>query len=225
MSAHIQMERVPKAALPQRYRFRQRGRGSHVQRCIPRRICRTLDGMTPEPSDETLMLAYARGDAGAFENLYRRHRDTLYGFLMRSLGQRDQADDCFQEVWSRVIAARANYTVEARFTTWLLQIAHNLLIDRYRRQRPHVPLDAVPESTIEIDAPLDQPERVLSEFERHRRLRTAIATLPPEQRHAVLLRLDQELSLEEIGQVTGVGRETVKSRLRYAMNKLKELLS
>jgi RNA polymerase sigma-70 factor (ECF subfamily) len=182
--------------------------------------------MTQEPTDETLMLAYARGDAGAFESLYRRHRSTVYGFLMRSLGHRDQADDCFQDVWSRVIAARESYRAEARFTTWLLQIAHNLLIDRYRRQRPEVPLDAVPEaadrSSIEAN---ESPERLLTEFERRRRLRDAVAALPPEQRHAVLLRLDQELPLEDIGRITGVGRETVKSRLRYAMDKLKESLS
>lgn len=215
----------PKAALPEYTRIRQRGQPGPAQRCIRRRVCRNLPRMTPEPSDEALMLAYASGDVGAFENLYRRHRSTLYGFLMRSLGRRDQADDCFQEIWSRVIAARADYTIQARFTTWLLQIAHNLLIDRHRRQRPDIPLDAVPESAVEMDDPPDEPERVLSEFECHRRLRTAIAGLPPEQRHAVLLRLDQELSLDEIGQITGVGRETVKSRLRYAMDKLKEALS
>jgi len=194
----------------------------------PRRAtaCINLSGMTQEPTDETLMLGYARGDAGAFEALYRRHRGTVYGFLMRSLGHRDQADDCFQEVWSRVITARESYRAEARFTTWLLQIAHNLLIDRHRRQRPEIPLDAVPE-TADDPSPdaSESPERLLTEFERRRRLRDAVATLPPEQRHAVLLRLDQELPLEDIGRITGVGRETVKSRLRYAMDKLKESLS
>lgn len=183
--------------------------------------------MTPEPSDEALMLAYARGDAGAFERLYRRHRNTVYGFLIRSLGRRDQADDCFQEVWSRVITARGRYTVDARFTTWLLQIAHNLLIDRYRRQRPDLPLDEVSESAMAPDAGAAQsgPDEAVSQFERHRRLRAAIAALPPEQRHAVLMRLDHECSLDEIGAMTGVGRETVKSRLRYAMDKLKDALS
>jgi len=181
--------------------------------------------MTLEPSDETLMTAYARGDSTAFEVLYRRHRGTVYAFLMRSLGRRDQTDDCFQEVWSRVITARAGYRVEARFTTWLLQIAHNLLIDRYRRQRPDVPLDALPESSQRLADDAPGPELALSEFERHRQLRDAIAALPAEQRHAILLRLDQELSLEAIADITGVGRETVKSRLRYAMDKLRESLS
>lgn len=192
---------------------------------MPAKVCPTLGGMTPEPSDETLMMAYARGDAASFEVLYRRHRGTVYAFLMRSLGRRDQADDCFQDVWSRVITARIGYRVEARFTTWLLQIAHNLLIDRYRRQKPDVPLDVLPESSLHLADDAPGPEVGLSEFERHKQLRDAIAALPAEQRHAVLLRLDQELSLEEIATITGVGRETVKSRLRYAMDKLRESLS
>ena len=195
----------------------------------PKRLSPTRDvpaklpAMDAESTDESLMLAYAAGDASAFEALYRRHRNTLYGFLMRSLGRRDQADDCFQEVWSRVINARTSYRPEARFSTWLLQIANNLLIDRHRRQRPELPIDAVPELQ---DTDSGQvPDRALSEFERHRQLRTAMAALPAEQRQALLMRLDQELSLDEIGAITGVGRETVKSRLRYAMDKLKELLT
>lgn len=184
--------------------------------------------MIGEPSDEILMQSFVAGDAAAFETLYRRHRNTLYGFLMRSLGRRDDADDCFQEVWSRVIKVAARYRPDARFSTWLLQIAHNLLVDRHRRQRPEQSLDAgegegpVIAALVEHEA---TPERQLSDFERQQRLRQAIAALPAEQRHVVLLRLEQELSLEEIGQITGVGRETVKSRLRYAMDKLREWLA
>lgn len=181
-------------------------------------------GMDAQASDEMLMQAYARGDADAFQVLYQRHRNRLYGFLMRSLGQRDQADDCFQETWSRVIRARHRYRPDARFSTWLLQIAHNLLIDRYRQRRPQVSLDSVAEPLANNDGD-NQPEAVLSRFETNRRLRLAIDALPAEQRQAVLLRLDQELALEEIATVTGVGRETVKSRLRYAMAKLREALT
>ena len=181
-------------------------------------------GMDADTSDEMLMQAYAAGDADAFQVLYQRHRSLLYGFLMRSLGRRDWADDCFQETWSRVIRARNRYRPEAKFSTWLLQIAHNLLIDRHRQQRPHVPLDLVAEPADDSDGQ-QQPDAVLDRFQRSRRLREAIAALPAQQRQAVLLRLDQELALEEIATVTGVGRETVKSRLRYAMAKLREALS
>lgn len=191
----------------------------------PARDCTTLAPVSGEPDDETLMQAFAGGDAAAFETLYRRHRTMLIAFLMRSLGRRDQAEDCFQEVWSRVIGARASFRAEARFSTWLLQIANNLMVDRFRRQRPELPIDEVAEAALGEDPALPGPEATLAQFQRQRQLRTAIAALPPEQRHAVLLRLDRELSLEEIGRITGVGRETVKSRLRYGLDKLRELLA
>lgn len=190
-------------------------------RARPRYAC----PMTGEPSDEILMQSFAAGDAAAFETLYRRHRHLLYGFLLRSLGRRDQADDCFQEVWGRVIAAAPRWRPEAKFSTWLLQIAHNLLVDRHRRQRPELPLDGGDEGgAVILEDHGPTPEQEVSRFERQRRLRQAIAALPAEQRHVLLLRLEQELSLEEIGHITGAGRETVKSRLRYAMDKLREWL-
>lgn len=177
-----------------------------------------------EPADETLMLAYAAGDARAFERLYGRHRAPLYRFLMRHLRNAALADECFQDVWQRVIAARAGWKPEAAFTTWLYRIAHNRLNDHWRalKHRPPAPEDA-DERAARVPDP-DTPERQLSEFEQRRRLQQALEELPDEQREVVLLRLEQELTLEQIGDITGVGRETVKSRLRYAMDKLRARL-
>ena len=170
------------------------------------------------------MLAYAAGDMDAFRTLYARHRGPLYRFIARGISPRATADECFQEVWSRVIAARSRYRPEARFSTWLYQIAQHLLIDQYRRARPQVSLDE-PDSQLQLsDADSNRPDARLGSFEQRRRLQQAIAELPEEQRIVLLLRLDQELSLEEIGAITGVGRETVKSRLRYAMDKLRARL-
>ena len=178
----------------------------------------------PETSDESLMLAYAAGDAGAFETLYGRHRLRLYRFLLRQLRDGALADELFQDIWQKLIAARATWTPEAAFATWLYRIAHNRLADHWRalQHRPPAPADA-DERTARVPDP-DTPERQLSEFEQRRQLQLALAGLPPEQREVVLLRLEQELTLEEIGEVTGVGRETVKSRLRYAMDKLRAQL-
>jgi RNA polymerase sigma-70 factor (ECF subfamily) len=186
----------------------------------------TLRGMTGEPTDEDLMLAYAQGDIRAFETLYGRHRGPLYRFVLRGLSQRALADECFQEVWGRVVVARERYRPEAKFTTWLYQIAHNLLIDQYRRTRPEVSISEDEEGEVREfpDEEQRQPERQLSEFEERRRLQLALAELPDDQRLAVQLRLEQELPLEEIARITGVGRETVKSRLRYALDKLKSRL-
>lgn len=178
-----------------------------------------------EPLDETLMLAFAAGDAAAFEQLYARHRGPLYRFLLRQLRDNALADEFFQDVWQRVVAARQSWKPEAAFGTWLFRIAHNRLNDhwRARKHRPPAPENAE-ERLLQVADP-ETPERVLSEFEQRRQLQLALDELPDDQREVLLLRLEQELTLEEIGQITGVGRETVKSRLRYAMDKLRTRLS
>ena len=175
----------------------------------------------PEPSDEALMLAYAAGDAAAFGALYARHRGKLYRYLLRQLRDNALADEFFQDVWQRVVSARAGWTPDAGFATWLYTIAHHRLGDHWRtlKHRPAAPSDA--DERLARVADPDTPERVLSEFERRRQLQLALDELPEEQREVLLLRLEQELTLEEIGTITGVGRETVKSRLRYAMDKLR----
>jgi RNA polymerase sigma-70 factor (ECF subfamily) len=176
--------------------------------------------------DAILMLAYAHGDLAAFEALYAKHRGTLYRFLLRSLRDPHLADELFQETWSRVISSRSRYQPQAKFSTWLLQIAHHLMIDSHRRKRPLADGEEAETALARHAVPeREQPEQALSEFERRRGLQRAIEQLPDDQRTVILLRLEHELSLEDIAQVTGVGRETVKSRLRYAMTKLRDELA
>lgn len=183
------------------------------------------DAAAGEPSDESLMLAYAAGHIAAFEQLYARHRGPLYRFLARQLRNDALADELFQDIWQKVIAARASWRPEAAFSTWLFRIAHNRLNDHWRalKHRPPAPADA-DERTAQVPDP-HTPERTLSEFEQRRRLQLALDGLPEDQREVVLLRLERELTLDEIGEITGVGRETVKSRLRYAMDKLRARLN
>jgi RNA polymerase sigma-70 factor (ECF subfamily) len=180
--------------------------------------------MQEEATDEALMLAYGAGDVGAFQTLYSRHRGPLFRHLSRQLRDTALAEEFFQDTWQRVIAARERYRPEAKFATWLYQIAHNRVTDHWRakQHRPEAPGDAT-ELAERLPDP-DTPERSLSAFEERRRLQLALEELPDDQREVVLLRLEQELSLEEIGEITGVGRETVKSRLRYAMDKLRARL-
>jgi RNA polymerase sigma-70 factor (ECF subfamily) len=174
-------------------------------------------------SDEKLMLAYANGDLRAFDTLYSRTRGMLYRFILRSVADRANADELFQETWSRLIASRERYRVEAKFSTWLLQIAHNLIVDSFRRARPQASAEETENVMRELDAPEDdRPEHVLSEFEQRRRLQLALDCLPDEQRETFLLRMESGLGLAEIAQVTGAGQETVKSRLRYAFAKVRE---
>jgi len=184
-----------------------------------------MDAAADVIDDETLMQRWASGDMTAFEHLYGRHRGRLYRFLLRQLRDPALTDELFQDIWQRVIAARQGWKPEAAFTTWLYRIAHNRLNDHWRAQkhRPAAPSDAEVRTAHLVDP--DDPERQLSQFEQRRQLQRALDELPEDQREVLLLRLEQELSLEEIGRITGAGRETVKSRLRYAMDKLRARLN
>lgn len=182
--------------------------------------------MGADRTDEELMLAYARGELRAFDALYARRRGMLYRYILRGVRERAIADELFQETWSRAVAARARYRSEAKFSTWLLQIAHNLIVDQYRRERPRADADETESVLRLLDAPEDdRPEQVLSEFEQRRRLQIVLEALPDEQREAFVLRVESGLGLAEIAEVTGAGHETVKSRLRYAFAKIREKLA
>ncbi len=177
-------------------------------------------------SDEELMLAYRGGDAGAFDRLYARHRGPLYRYLLRQCRSAAVAEELFQDVWINLIRARERYEVRARFTTYLFSLAHNRLIDYYRRQAAGVPLsyDDDPDDPLleAIAAPAaQQPEQAADQRAQVARLLALIEALPEAQREALLLREEAGLSLEDIAQVTGVNVETAKSRLRYAVSRLK----
>ena len=180
---------------------------------------------TDDDGDETLMLRYRDGDADAFARLYARHKGSLYRYLLRQCGQPAVAEELFQDVWLKLIAARAGYTVQAKFATWLYRIAHNRLVDHYRASARGLPLscaDDCPEWA-EIPAPEEvQPEVREDRRRQSERLLALLAELPEAQREAILLKEEAGLSLEEIAQATGTGRETVKSRLRYALARLRQ---
>ncbi|MBT4521944.1 MAG: sigma-70 family RNA polymerase sigma factor [Halieaceae bacterium] len=167
-------------------------------------------------SDESLMLAYQNGDTGAFELLYRRHKDGLYAFLYRSCARAAVVEELAQDSWVGVVKAAGRYRPEARFKTWLYQIAHNRLVDHWRRPDSfHSSL----ETTLE---PVATPAAY--EFgELEQRLLAAVGQLPPEQQDALLLQ-GQGFSVSEVAEITGSGEETTKSRLRYARMQLRELM-
>jgi len=175
--------------------------------------------------DEKLMLRYRDGDAQAFEELYGRHRGGVFRYVLRQVGLRTAAEEVFQEVWIKVISARARYRVEARFATFLYHIARNCVIDHFRRKAPLqlISLDDDAQAELQLAGPeRQQPERAAALRQQTTRLLNALALLPPEQREAFLLHEEGGLTLDEIAAVTGTGRETAKSRLRYALQKLRE---
>lgn len=184
-----------------------------------------MDSPAAETDDPALMRAWAGGDARAFEMLYQRHRQPLFRFLLGQLRDRPLAEELYQDVWQRVIVARTRWQPDAAFSTWLYRIAHNRLNDHWRAQRHRPPAPADADLRMAALADPDDPESLAGDDQARQRLQQALDELPEEQREAVLLRLQQELSLEEIGTITGVGRETVKSRLRYALDKLRARLN
>jgi RNA polymerase sigma-70 factor (ECF subfamily) len=185
--------------------------------------------LSDDRGDEDLMLSYAQGEAAAFDALYARHKGGVYRYLLRHCGNAGTADELFQDIWMNVIRVRATYAPSAKFTTWLYTLAHHRVVDHWRSQRQA--------SLVSIDdddddsargavealpgARGDEPEVRVAHRELAGSLAAALAALPPAQRDAFLLQQESGLSLAEIAQLQGVGVETVKSRLRYAVARLR----
>jgi len=184
----------------------------------------------PQCSDEACMLAYGRGDAGAFQALYQRYHKKLYRYLLRLSPAAEEAEEIFQEVWISIIRGRERYEPSATFAAWLFSIAHRRAADRWRELGRHAP-DAYhrsEEDEADMDALLpavmQTPDRHADNDALGKALLDAVAGLPLPQREAFLMRAEGGLGVEAIAAATGVSRETAKSRLRYAQQKLREAL-
>ena len=187
-------------------------------------------------SDEELMQRFGRGDAAAFEQLYRRHELRVFRYLYRNVRNHAAANDLMQDVWFAVARSATRYEPTARFTTWLYTLAHNRMVDSFRTSHVHQSLDAVAPAAADADADgtaladrLEadcsvEPAAAAQSRDEARAIVTAVGQLPAEQREAFLLQAESDLSVEDIARVTGTSFETVKSRLRYARTKLRQLL-
>jgi RNA polymerase sigma-70 factor (ECF subfamily) len=178
------------------------------------------------------MLRFQAGDARAFEVLVRRHRTPVFSFLLRLTGDRGRAEDLCQETFLKVVKASAGWEERAKFATWLFAIARNLAVDEARRMafRRAEPLDAgkarddaPPRPEPASDDPA--PDRLADAALVRPRLEAALQALPPEQREVFLLREQAGLKFAEIAEVTGTPENTVKSRMRYALEALRAELA
>ena len=183
-----------------------------------------------ERSDEKLMLAFQKGDTKAFEILLTRHERDVYRFALRMLGDSMQAEEVAQESFLRVIQSAGRYKAKAGFRNYLYRIARNLCIDLLRRRpreaaRPPAG-DAGPEQTPEaIPDRNPGPENHVGAEQLRSAIRRALLTLPADQREAFLLKEVKDMKLQDVAIITGANLNTVKSRLRYALLRLREHLA
>ena len=183
----------------------------------------------PDDSDEDLIGRYARGEGAAFEILYRRHEMGVWRYLERNVGNRATAEELMQETWFAVARDAAHYRPTARFASWLFAIARHRMIDAVRASRPQLSLEALGyEAQVVVQQLTTEPSvgplAAVMVREQASALARALQELPAEQRDALLLHLEGELSVEEVATITQSSFETTKSRLRYARGKLRELL-
>ena len=182
------------------------------------------------------MLAFRAGDARAFEALVRRHRGPVFHFILRFTGQRARSEDLLQETWLKVVRSAREYEPRARFTTWLYTIARNLCVDSARKEshRQAESLEAPANAqAAEGGRPLGEalpdggasPERGAHAARLRPLLERALAELPEEQREVFVLREYSGIAFKEIAEVTGVSENTVKSRMRYALDGLRRRLA
>ena len=175
-----------------------------------------------EPNDEELMLRYKTGSGDAFTLLYGRHKAALYRYMLRSCESKAVAEELYQDVWVNVINARARYKATAKFTTWLYCIANNRLVDHYRKQgrwNEHLVGDEA--ECCAVAARFEQPEQQADINQQIQRLMHCLKQLPPPQLQVFLLKEEAGLALDAIAVCIGAGREAVKSRMRYALGKLR----
>ena len=188
-----------------------------------------------DPTDESLMIRFQSGDRAAFTVLVRRHQGPLFNFALRYLRSPPVAEEVVQDAFVRVVQNAAEFKHEARFSTWLYTIARNLCIDQTRKRslRRHPSLDE-PKKAEEGDGPTlgeqtadgqASVERAVVSLEIRERVASAIDALPEEQREVFLMREVSNLPFKEIAEIVGASENTVKSRMRYALERLQEALS
>lgn len=187
--------------------------------------------MGAKRTDEDLMVSFQKGETKAFEDLIKRHRNGVYNFIYRFFGNRETAEEVFQEVFIKVYRAADRYSPNGKFTTWLYTITRNQCVDTYRRRRIReaLSLDSKNEETGtsigDTVASKDTPQDILSSArEIEEVLGIALKKINAEQREVFLLREKEGFKFEEIAQMTGVSVNTVKSRMRYALEGMRRIL-
>ena len=193
----------------------------------------TGEGLSPaQVSPETLLEQFVAGKEEAFTMLVGQIGDRLFGFILRFMGNRHAAEDVYQTVLVKVATHASSFDRRARLSTWVYRIARNACLDAVRKsgRRKTVSLDAALDAETDR-TPIDMmaavgpgPDEDVTRKELRSRIAAAVETLPDDQREVFLLKEDGELTFDEIGELVGCGKETAKSRMRYAMKRLQNAL-
>lgn len=188
--------------------------------------CKLREPMSDDQTDEKLMLRYQNGENEAFDVLFQRYNAPLFRYIARQSRQMAIAEEIFQDVWMSLVRARQQYahSDKNKFSTYLYRIAHNRIVDYFRNQniRDNVFCELSEDSWDNTKAAVQyQPDVKLDTQKKIDRLLKIVAQLPDNQREAFLLKEESGLSVQEIADITGVNRETAKSRLRYAFARLR----
>lgn len=183
----------------------------------------TAEEYSQEVTDEALMLAYAKGNASAFEQLYQRHKHVIFHFFTKQCSSISIVEELCHDTWLKLINARTAYQISAQFRTYLFTIARNTLID-YRQKKSTANeennQDITDEATIHRDASASKENLQLAEA-----LTKNIASLPTNQREVFLLKQESGFTIEQIADITQQQKEQVKSSWRYALQRLRKGLS
>lgn len=189
-----------------------------------------------EVTDEVLMMRFQAGDRAAFASLVRRHKTPIYNFILRLVRAGSVAEDLVQDVFVKIVQNAVDFKHESRFTTWAYAIARNICIDHLRKMsfRQHQSLDQAHGESGDGPTLLDRTadrhpsaavDRSVIGAELGIKITRCVEGLPQEQREVFLLREVANLPFKDIAGITGVPENTVKSRMRYALERLQEALS
>lgn len=177
--------------------------------------------------DKDLVCRYLDGDVDALGELVERYRRPLFGYILNMTGSATDADEVFQETWLRVIRKIRGYR-HRNFMGWLVRISRNLVIDRARRRKPQVSLDAELGEGRSLGETLPGatpgPDAQTEDAELGRRIMSAVASLPVEQKEVFLMRVKTGLPFRQVAAIQGVSINTALARMQYALDKLRPIL-
>jgi RNA polymerase sigma-70 factor (ECF subfamily) len=182
----------------------------------------------PTIDDASLVNSYISGNEAALETLIKRHQSRIFGFIYSKVGDRDLADDIFQDTFIKVIRTlKSNaYNEEGKFLPWVMRIAHNLIVDHFRHNKK-MPLYRETEEfsifSVMTDDSLTIENKLISD-QVTKDLRQIVEELPEDQKEVLMMRLYQDMSFKEISEATGVSINTALGRMRYAVINLRKVI-